>query len=296
MRIMKNLLLTLLVLVSIAFFSCNKEETSILSSEDEAILSNDAAAEAVIEVSDYEVELFSGSNESIDMSGGNLKSANEWPFAIRYRFGLPPVITVDPADGTFPITITLNYGEGVELVSGNTISGKIIIVLSAPPRTNGATRTVTFDNFYVDSVNIAGSRTWTFTAKETGGGIVNVIGSTVITFADGTTINRELEKTREFISGYDTPFLFSDDRFQITGFTNSVSSEGYTFSAVIQEPLIRTGECRFIVEGTVVFSNNDEQIAILDYGDGSCDDIASITKNGEERQITLGKRHKIRNN
>ena len=57
--------------------------------------------------------------------------------------GLPPVITIEKTDGGFPITITLDYGDGTELLNGRIISGTITIVVSAPPRTDGATRTVT---------------------------------------------------------------------------------------------------------------------------------------------------------
>ncbi len=122
-------------------------------------------------------------------------------------------------------------------------------MISAPPRTDGATRAVTFNNFYIDSNNIAGTKTMTFSFGEGTGIIWNVVGSFVITFSDGTYIERETEKTREFVAGYDTPGDFSDDIFNITGFTNSVSSEGYTFSRLTITPLVRLGTCRYIVEG-----------------------------------------------
>lgn len=295
---MKNLFLSLLAIATIIMFSCNKDElgsSNLLSSEEEAIISNDAAAEEVSEVVDYEVDLFSGSTESISLVSSSLKTSGTDFFGGRYRFGLPPVITIEKTDGGFPMTITLDYGEGTELINGRIISGTISIVLSAPPRTNGATRTVTFNNFYVDAVNIAGTRTMTFNAGEGNGITWNVVGSFVITFSDGTYIERETEKTREFVAGYDTPGDFSDDVFNISGFVNSVSSEGYTFSRVTITPLVRLGTCRYIVEGIVQMSMNDEVFAELNYGDGTCDDIATITKDGEERQITLGKRHRIRN-
>jgi len=290
---MKKLFLGLVVLSTIALFSCNKENTAILSSEEEAIVSNDAAAEAVVESADYEVELFTGSTESINQSSA-LKSANDQEILGRYRFGLPPVITIEKTDGGFPITVTLNYGDGIELKNGTIIKGSIVIVVSASPRTNGATRTTTFNNFYVDSVNIAGTRTLTFNRSDETGIGNSLVGDITLTFTDGTTIHRETEKTRSFVQGYDTPGDYSDDLFNITGFTNSVSSEGYTFSSTIIEPLVKTGTCRYIVKGIVQMTKNGEPFAELDYGNGDCDDIATITKNGESRQITLGKRHRIR--
>jgi hypothetical protein len=292
---MKNLLLSLVVLLSIALFACNKGELATFSSEDEAIVSNDAAAEAVVQSTDDEVDLFSSSNESIILAGSSLKST-DGPFMGRYRFGKAPLITIETTNGGFPKTITLDYGTGTELLNGTTIKGKIVIVISASPRTNGATRVATFNNFYADSLNIAGTRTMTFSVSSNGAIVNNIVGLITLTFPDGTTIQRTTEKTRTFAEGFATPGDYSDDVFHITGFTNSVSSEGYNFSSTIVEPLVRLGTCRYIVKGTVSMSKNDKIIGELNYGDGACDDIATITKNGESRQITLGKRHKIRNN
>ncbi len=292
---MKNLFLSLIVLLSIALFSCNKEDSATFSSEDEAIVSNDAAAEAVVQSTDDEVDLFSGSSESITLAGSSLKST-DGPFLGRYRFGKAPLITIETTNGGFPKTIILNYGDGTELLNGSTIKGKIVIVITASPRTNGAKRTVTFNNFFVDSLNISGTRTMTFNVSSNGAIVNNIVGLITITFPDATTIQRTTERTRTFAQGFATPGDYSDDIFNITGFTNSVSSEGYTFSATIVEPLVRLGTCRYIVKGTVSMSKNDIVIGELNYGDGACDDIATITKNGESRQITLGKRHKIRNN
>jgi hypothetical protein len=293
---MKKLFLGFVAILSIAFFSCNKDKANLISSEDEAIVSNDAAIEAVVESADYEVDLYSGSTESISIAGSLLKSSNDLPFGGRYHLGQAPNVTVEWTNGSYPVTITLNYGDGVELANGSVIKGSIVIVVSAAPRTNGAVRTVTFNNFYIDSINIAGTRTITFTTDLGNIPTCSIVGDITITFEDGTTIERNTEKTRAFIEGYNTPGDYSDDKFQITGFTNSVSSEGYTFSATIVEPLIRLGTCRYIVQGVVSLSKNDGVFAELNYGDGTCDDIATITKNGETRQITLGKRHRIRNN
>jgi len=293
---MKNLFFSLLALSTFILFSCNKEDgASLISSEEEAIILNDAAVETVMESTDYEVDLFSGSTESIDAVGSGLKSTEDYPFWGRYRFGKAPTVIIETTNGDFPKTITLDYGEGTELNNGTVISGSIIIVVSAPPRTDGAVREVSFNEFYVDSVNIVGTRTITFNASDDEGITHTVIGDLTFTFNDGTYIERDAEKVRKLVEGYATHFDHSDDVLHITGYVSSVSSEGYSFSRTIIEKLVRLGDCRYIVSGIVVMERNDEVFAELDFGDGTCDDIATIVKDGEERQITLGKRHRIRN-
>jgi len=293
---MKNLFFSLLALSTLVLFSCNKDEvSSLISSEEEAIISNDAAVGTVMESADYEVDLFTGSSESIDAINSELKSTEHFPFWARYRFGVAPDITIESTDGGFPKTITLDYGDGLELVNGTIISGSIVIVVSAPPHTDGATRVVTFNDFYVDSVNIVGTRTISFSASDEEGLTFTVVADLVFTFTDGTYIERHAEKVRKLVEGYATYFDHSDDVLHITGYVSSVSSEGYSFSRTIIEHLVRLGDCRYIVSGIVLMEKNDEVFAELDFGDGTCDDIATIIKDGEERQITLGKRHRIRN-
>ncbi|NJO87692.1 MAG: hypothetical protein HC831_01070 [Chloroflexia bacterium] len=188
---MKKLFLSLLALSTFVFFSCNKEETSsLISSEEEAIISNDAAAETVTESADYEIDLFTSSTESINDANSGLKSTDLHPFWARYRFGVPPTVIIETTNGDFPKTITLDYGDETVLNNGTVISGSIVIVVSAPPRTDGATRVVTFNDFYVDSVNIAGTRTITFNASDEEGITFSVVGDLVLTFTDGTYIER----------------------------------------------------------------------------------------------------------
>lgn len=291
---MKKLFFSLLALATLVLFSCDKEDgvSSLINEEEEAIVANDAAAEAVVESMDYEVDLFTGSESTISQVG--LKSGAEGPFRGRYRLGQAPNVTVETTDGTYPKTITLDYGDGTELMNGTVISGSIVIVVSAPPRTDGASRVATFNDFYVDGVNITGTKTITFTLNEEDGITFTCVGDITVTFDDGTSIERDAEKKREFVEGFETPLDHSDDVMHITGFVSSVSSEGYSFSRTIIEPLVRLGDCRHIVSGTVLMEKNDETFAELDYGDGTCDDIATIIKDGEERQITLGNRHRIR--
>jgi hypothetical protein len=291
---MKRLFFALTALISVMFISCEKDN-GLISTEDEAIVLNDAAAEASVEAVDYEVDLFTGSDGAILLAGTTNKSTENGPFWGRYKLGQRPVITVEKTNNTFPVTITIDYGTGVELNNGTKLKGKIVIAITAAPRTKGAVRTVTFVDFYVNDIKIEGTRTISFMASLDGIGFT-IVGDLLITFPNGTTLERESEKTRLFVQGWDTPADLSDDKFQITGFVSNVSSEGYTFSATITKPLIRLGTCRYIVEGTVAYNRNNKQTGELDYGDGTCDDLATITKDGETKVITLGKWRQIRNN
>lgn len=287
---MKRTILLIAAFSTAIFFGCEEDNTNKakLTEEEEAVIMEDAAADNVIEAMDYEVDYYSSSQETIDGINGSKKSA-EWRRP-RYVDGEGPAVTVDPTGRAYPKTITIDYGDGIELVNGRVIKGQIIIDVSDRPLSDGATRELEYQNFYVDSVHIEGGATRTFTGTDSTEREFSNVSDLTLTFPDSTVLYRNSERTRTLEEGFETPFLHSDDLISITGSVNYETSNGKTFSKTITNPLIKTGACRFITEGTVYFTLNGEEFAELDYGDGTCDDMATITKDGETRQITLGRR------
>jgi hypothetical protein len=289
---MKKAIYLAAAFTAVTLLSCEEDLTNNtdLTEQEEAVIMDDAASDNVIEATDYEVDFYSSSEETIDEINDEKKSA--WWYSGRYVNGEGPAVTVDPIGRAYPKTITIDYGDGVELVFGGVISGKIIIEVSARPLTDGATREITYENFYVDSINIEGGTIRTFTGTDSTERIFTSESNLILTFPDGTILNRTANKTRTLVEGFETPFVYSysDDKILIDGIVNYETSDGTTFSKTTITPLIKTGACRFIIEGVVSFTLNNEEFAVLDYGDGTCDDIATITKDGETRQITIGRR------
>lgn len=61
------------------------------------------------------------------------------------------------------------------------------------------------------------------------------------------------------------------------------------FEKVITKPLVKIEGCKYIVEGTIEFQKSGEVIAIIDFGDGTCDDIATKTVDGVTSEFSLNK-------
>ena len=53
-------------------------------------------------------------------------------------------------------------------------------------------------------------------------------------------------------------------------------------------PLIITGRYHYFVKGTVVITTENNS-AVIDYGDGTKDNLATITINGVTKQFTMRK-------
>ena len=89
--------------------------------------------------------------------------------------------------------------------------------------------------------------------------------------------------------------LPGDDIFRIEGSAHGRVQRGnliVRWESNILEPLIKRFNCRWIVRGkirTVRVNTNASSpwVAVLDFGNGICDNLAMITINGVSRQITL---------
>lgn len=88
------------------------------------------------------------------------------------------------------------------------------------------------------------------------------------------------------VEGNGTPFYPLDDKFEITRNASGCNSNGNTWTSEIIDPLIKRFTCPWRVKRTVNVTR-DATMAVLDYGDGSCDNKATITVNGITYIITL---------
>lgn len=315
---MKKLSFILLVGLAMSLFSCDNhddveeikpEEQVVLNNDIETVITTEEASESVMEVADYEVDLFSFMESEYTEPTTSTKQgtynyygnfAREWQ---RYKGEKMPNISIGfGEDGRFPMTITIEY-DSIELYNTDKIiDGVIKIVMTAAPWTNGAVREITMD-LVIDSVEINGTKRIEFTGERGVSKKWEITSDITFTYPDGTELSRVAERTREWIAGVDTKWDLTDDKIQITGKVTCVDTEQNEYTKQIDEenPLIRIGTCRLIVQGTVIYSQNGEEFAKFDYGDGECDNIATYTyttPEGEEvtETVEIGKHKRNKKN
>ena len=289
---MKNYFGILALAIIVSLFSCNKENTDALSNSSEIstksvqIAANESVAENAVAESNYEADFYLNAEKALTKRYG-LGNKWKWMPNMRYKMGQCPDVTIDTTETGYPKTITLNYGDSTVLRNGRVISGIIEIYISAEKHTDGAYREITYDNFKVDTIAIAGTSRSTFIGDNVSTRLSEMTSSLVFTFDNGLVITRTAEKTREWIEGIDTDTDQSDDKIQITGFVNASTSEGDVYEKVIVTPLIKIGDCSYIVEGVVEITENSTVVSSIDYGYGECDSVATLTQNGESVEIEL---------
>ncbi|HMJ48068.1 MAG TPA: hypothetical protein VK498_12115 [Ferruginibacter sp.] len=197
-------------------------------------------------------------------------------------------ITVVPnIPHVFPKTVTIDFGTGCLGRDGKFRKGKIVSVYTNPMVIPGAKVSTTFVDYFVDSFKIEGTHITENTSTSNMQGWEIVVINAKIT----NTINnrwRKWNSTRNVlqIEGNGTAHFPLDDVYRIKGNARGSNSAGHTWSSLIIEPLIKKFTCRWIVKGTVKLIRDGRE-ALLDYGNGNCDNQAIIYINGVPHVITL---------
>jgi hypothetical protein len=160
-------------------------------------------------------------------------------------------------------------------------NGSLTVVYGTEQET--ASFTATFDGFYVGEVELNGSRNYTFNGNvEQNSYSFSVSSQMTATMADGTEIAENGTK----IFGITFGETFESTIFTIEGNWTLVV-DGNTYAVEVNDALQGNLVCAHLVSGTMDISKNGLEVTV-DFGDGSCDDIATIIyPNGATEDVSL---------
>ncbi len=296
---MKTRILMMGAVLALMVTACSKDDSKSSASAadfsaDEAKL-NSKMDIANDDVSDIVEEQFDATQSSAaNRSAENASSTSNLPSCA--------TVTRVPAFGEIItpgtlVTKTIDFGTtGCERNNGNILKGKIIITFTYQPGANPQTINYQFDNFYHNNVKFTGNKTFTRTMTEAtqtspSHPVVVMNMDLDATFPDGRVIHRTGTRTREIIEGYGNADL-SDNVYSVTGNWTNTFPNASVKTSTITTPLIVKMSCiqqnkPLIVQGVITFQRNT-RTASLDYGDGTCDNIATYTVNGNSYTIIIG--------
>ena len=187
-------------------------------------------------------------------------------------------LTVTPLTG-FPKSIVIDFGTGCGAIGGITRKGVIKIVLSDSLRKKGSTAVLTFDGYYLNGYKNEGTITWTNNSTGTIKEWERKIENGKITSPDGTYWLHSGVKQLVQTAGYNTPRNLLDDTFSITGSSSVTNANNVTRTSLILEALEKKIVCENISKGTIELKGPNHK-AIIDFGNGDCDKIATIAIDG----------------
>lgn len=273
--------------IMVAFMACKKEKETELEFDTQATQDNSLAESTFNDVNNI-------ANQAIENGQGGL---------LTYRFdegssllSVCATVTVTPDSSGPGGTLDIDFGSQNCLCRDYRYRRGIIRVhYTGAYRDSGTVITTTFNNYFVgrDSSNmysITGQKTVTNKGHNADQHLwytINVNGQ--LENKNGQILTWNSQREREWITGESTSGLngWLDDQYYIRGSASGTSFEGTSFSVNITKRLWVALDCAFVKEGTFELTPTGKPTRTFDYGNGICDDSATVTVNNTVFPIRL---------
>ncbi len=263
----KSLMVVLFGMAALLMVSCNNDETPGFSEEDTESASIDALEDSYFDDADDLAAVgFTSTDDSF--SGGKINTDERLACAVLTRTG-------ERSNGS----LRIDFGTGCTGPGGNVRTGAIVIVHEGAWNEAGSSWSITFDNYSINGIKIAGTREVTVVSFANNLSVydVTLIGGS-ITWPDGRTATREVSRRREHERNENNLL----DRLIIYGTAEGISRRGRGYSVEIVERLIYTRACAaegviIPVSGVKVIKHGNNRELTVDYGDGTCDNFVTLT-------------------
>lgn len=266
-----SLLVVLLLLLSP---SCSKTDQD----EDSNVVKDQNMAESLFsEVKDMADEAWLASSKS-----GKSGEQTDWVI-------LGPCATITHDTLVNPHLITIDFGTvNCLCTDGKYRRGIITISYSGKYRDSGTVITHSFNNYFVNDHQLLGTKTVTNNGLDSNGYLSYsiVVAGSVIKPNNGGTITWNSTRTRTWIAGSST-LSWLDDVYLISGSANGITASATSFTMLITTPLQKNIGCKHFVSGVLEITPSGKPVRIIDYGNGTCDNIVTLTVNGTSYTIYL---------
>jgi hypothetical protein len=271
-----KIIVNLLLIAGLGLFytSCKKDRNPTPDQKDTATAADNAKAE-------YIYEDASTWSDRI-MSGVSYKST----LVDTVYMGTCVLATLDLS--VMPYKLTIDFGaQNCLCDDGRWRRGKIIVTFNGGYFQAGTIITTTFENYFVNNNQVLGTKTVTNMGRNNNGNLwwdIAVSGQ-IIKANSGGVVFWNSDRAREWIEGEGQPWY--KWVYLITGTANGTNANGKSYTVNITAPLKVKFNCEWIVSGTLEIQVENAPLVILDYGNGTCDNIATVTINGQTYTITL---------
>jgi hypothetical protein len=161
------------------------------------------------------------------------------------------------------------------------VNGTVTVAYNLESET--ASYTASYTDFYVGTIKINGTRTYVLSGNSNENSVSFSVTSTMsLEMEDGETISENGTKTFTITFGdsLETSTLTIDGNW-----TLNVNNDTYTVN--VNNTLEGNFSCAYLTTGVMTVNKNGLKVTV-NFGDGSCDDLATlIYPNGVEEEISL---------
>ncbi len=282
-----------LFLVLFTLFSCNDNGVLEITNTDEVSVENEAVTDSYFEDVD-DLSMVTMASDDATMDGGKTSTGGRKILTGDLRLECADVeieLSADSEKAHPKGVITIDFGvDGCKDKKGNVRKGKIIITFDGRRFLPGSSYVTTFENYSINDIKIEGVRTVTNVSGsvEEHPSFTIVVEGGKATWPDETFATRESNRKREWIRA-SNPL---NDEWHVTGNAAGTNRRGVSYTMEITEALVYKRECAISnhifmpVAGVKVLTTENRQMTI-DYGDGDCDRMVTITVNGESKEVEV---------
>lgn len=179
-------------------------------------------------------------------------------------------------------TITLNFGEdNCQGEDGKYRRGMLEIAFPDNWAEAGASHTITATGYGINDYVYNGTRTVTYNGLNEDNNPSSSVSSnlTIDKPNNGGKIVWNSSRMRVWDEGFadGNPW---NNKVSITGNASGTAASGTSFNADILDALVVAANCSNVVAGQLNISSNSFDTRVIDYGNGDCDNEATLTVNG----------------
>ncbi|MGB7394922.1 MAG: hypothetical protein WA913_11055 [Pricia sp.] len=183
---------------------------------------------------------------------------------------------VEYSDTGFTVTFdNCSPEEGSELYDGT-------LTVAYGKEGDAFAYTIDFDNLTVGDIALDGNRSFAFDGNQDNSIVFEVTSDMTITLPNDSIISEKGNKTFAIVFGEE----FGEGMLTLDG-NWTLKADGNTYNIVISNLLEADFDCEHIGKGLMLLNKNGLEVSV-DFGDGTCDDMAELTyPDGTEKTISL---------
>ena len=292
-RLFANKVKLVSLLVFICLASCKKDVTVTKSNDSNAATLSDSSTSAednYYDVLNNAFVSYSDNTSVLASSAANTGGTTTFSTEVNgsgSHLGCAIYTVDDTVQNHYPKTLTLDFGAGCTSADGIYRKGKLIYVLSGHLFSPGTTVSVSFVQYVVNGYGLQGAYSITNNSTQAGISFTTKVTNGIITYPDATNYHYSHNRTYTMTSGLSTPYDVTDDVYSITGNSSFSDASGSSIVFNVSDPLIKAVSCHNISKGVVSFVYDQVVNGTIDFGDGTCDNLATLTAGNIQKTVIL---------
>lgn len=264
---------TILLCLSLMFFSCSDDDTND-EIQDPEFSQEDTQRAAEVD------KVFEGTLNIMETAYAEEEEGRANSF-----FPSCAVLTLTQNGENYELVI--DFGDGCTLPNGASVTGTVLLTYG-PIQNNMRIIDYSFEGYTYNEHPVSGGGQIERLFENPNGNPQSTVNETItVGFPDSSlTATRTGLRIAEWVEGVGTG-NWLDNVFHITGNWETEFSNGFNRTGEVVETLVKKANCALFVSGSIDITQ-DGLSAVLDYGDGTCDNIVTLIFNGIEYTIIIG--------